>query len=341
MPVKEKNIKIYIIIGAVCYLLLFYFSLHMGHVVYVNETEITQSITNTVQFGGNSTNTLVKQQESINWITIAFDAFVNMSENPLDFWPLSIKFLIPALFFLICDAIGIGWILAVGETKRQDAPNQEHGSARWNLDYAGYYKKYVAPYDSKKDPFDPNMPFSQRVMLNLNNKLTNLNDNVFVVGGPGTGKSFRVIKPSLMQMNCSTITTDPSGELMQCCGKPLFEHGIKLKLFSTSDMRHSNCYNPFDYVFDENGHVDESKVSTMINLFLENASGTSAKAKGDPFWDKSARALMAALAYYMLENPSINQMRKGKRYAPDINFCTMLKLVQSGKVSEANFQQQP
>ena len=336
MPVKEKNIKIYIIIGAVCYLLLFYFSLHMGHVVYVNETEITQSITNTVQFGGNSTNTLVKRQESINWITIAFDAFVNMSENPLDFWPISIKFLIPALFFLICDAIGIGWILAVGETKRQDAPNQEHGSARWNLDYAGYYKKYVAPYDSKKDPFDPNMPFSQRVMLNLNNKLTNLNDNVFVVGGPGTGKSFRVIKPSLMQMNCSTITTDPSGELMQCCGKPLFEHGIKLKLFSTSDMRHSNCYNPFDYVFDENGHVDESKVSTMINLFLENASGTSAKAKGDPFWDKSARALMAALAYYMLENPSINQMRKGKRYAPDINFCTMLKLVQSGKVSEAS-----
>ena len=141
MPVKEKNIKIYIIIGAVCYLLLFYFSLHMGHVVYVNETEITQSITNTVQFGGNSTNTLVKQQESINWITIAFDAFVDMSENPLDFWPISIKFLITALFFLICDAIGIGWILAVGETKRQDAPNQEHGSARWNLDYAGYYKQ--------------------------------------------------------------------------------------------------------------------------------------------------------------------------------------------------------
>ena len=69
---------------------------------------------------------------------------------------------------------------------------------------------------------------------------------------------------------------------------------------------------------------------------MENASGTSAKAKGDPFWDKSARALMAALAYYMLENPSINQMRKGKRYAPDINFCTMLKLVQSGKVSEAS-----
>ena len=43
---------------------------------------------------------------------------------------------------------------------------------------------------------------------------------------------------------------------------------------------------------------------------------------------------MAALAYYMLENPMINQVRKGKRYAPDINFCTMLKLVQAGKVSE-------
>lgn len=257
-----------------------------------------------------------------------------MSENPVAIWPLSIKFLIPALFFLVCVAFGIGWMLAIGDTRRQDAPGREHGSAKWNLDYNNYYKQFVAPYDPKRDPFDPNMPFSSRVMLNLNNKKTGRNANVFVVGGPGTGKSFRVIKPSLMQMNCSTITTDPSGELMQCCGKPLHEHGIKLKLFSTSDMKHSNCYNPFDYIFDENGEVEESKVSTMINLFLENASGSSSKSKGDPFWDKSARALMAALAYYMLENPMTNQLRKGKRYAPDINFCTMLKLVQAGKVSE-------
>ena len=308
----------------------------MGHAVYLDEaaTKATE-ISSSIQFGtyGNAASAPVVK-ESINWFTVAFEALANMSENPVAIWPLSIKFLIPALFFLVCVAFGIGWMLAIGDTKRQDAPGKEHGSAKWNLDYANYYKQFVEPYDSRKDPFDPNMPFSSRVMLNLNNKKTGRNANVFVVGGPGTGKSFRVIKPSLMQMNCSMITTDPSGELMQCCGKPLHEHGIKLKLFSTSDMKHSNCYNPFDYIFDENGEVEESKVSTMINLFLENASGSSSKSKGDPFWDKSARALMAALAYYMLENPMTNQVRKGKRYAPDINFCTMLKLVQAGKVSE-------
>lgn len=336
MPLKESKLKTYLLVGGLIYVLFFYFSLHMGHAVYLDEaaakaTEISSSI----QFGTyNNTASAPVVKESINWFTVAFEALANMSENPVVIWPLSIKFLIPALFFLVCVAFGIGWMLAIGDTKRQDAPGKEHGSAKWNLDYANYYKQFVEPYDSKKDPFDPNMPFSSRVMLNLNNKKTGRNANVFVVGGPGTGKSFRVIKPSLMQMNCSTITTDPSGELMQCCGKPLHEHGIKLKLFSTSDMKHSNCYNPFDYIFDENGEVEESKVSTMINLFLENASGSSSKSKGDPFWDKSARALMAALAYYMLENPMTNQVRKGKRYAPDINFCTMLKLVQAGKVSE-------
>lgn len=336
MPLKESKLKTYLLVGGLIYVLLFYFSLHMGHAVYLDEaaakaTEISSSI----QFGtyGNTASAPVVK-ESINWFTVAFEALANMPENPVAIWPLSIKFLIPALFFLVCVAFGIGWMLAIGDTKRQDAPGREHGSAKWNLDYNNYYKQFVAPYDPKRDPFDPNMPFSSRVMLNLNNKKTGRNANVFVVGGPGTGKSFRVIKPSLMQMNCSTITTDPSGELMQCCGKPLHEHGIKLKLFSTSDMKHSNCYNPFDYIFDENGEVEESKVSTMINLFLENASGSSSKSKGDPFWDKSARALMAALAYYMLENPMTNQLRKGKRYAPDINFCTMLKLVQAGKVSE-------
>lgn len=336
MPLKESKLKTYLLVGGLIYVLLFYFSLHMGHAVYLDEaaakaTEISSSI----QFGTyDNTASAPVVKESINWFTVAFEALANMSENPVAIWPLSIKFLIPALFFLVCVAFGIGWMLAIGDTKRQDAPGREHGSAKWNLDYNNYYKQFVAPYDPKRDPFDPNMPFSSRVMLNLNNKKTGRNANVFVVGGPGTGKSFRVIKPSLMQMNCSTITTDPSGELMQCCGKPLHEHGIKLKLFSTSDMKHSNCYNPFDYIFDENGEVEESKVSTMINLFLENASGSSSKSKGDPFWDKSARALMAALAYYMLENPMTNQLRKGKRYAPDINFCTMLKLVQAGKVSE-------
>lgn len=336
MPLKENKLKTYLLVGGLIYLLLFYFSLHMGHAVYLDEaaTKATE-ISSSIQFGtyGNAASAPVVK-ESINWFTVAFEALANMSENPVAIWPLSIIFLIPALFFLVCVAFGIGWMLAIGDTKRQDAPGKEHGSAKWNLDYANYYKQFVEPYDSRKDPFDPNMPFSSRVMLNLNNKKTGRNANVFVVGGPGTGKSFRVIKPSLMQMNCSMITTDPSGELMQCCGKPLHEHGIKLKLFSTSDMKHSNCYNPFDYIFDENGEVEESKVSTMINLFLENASGSSSKSKGDPFWDKSARALMAALAYYMLENPMTNQVRKGKRYAPDINFCTMLKLVQAGKVSE-------
>lgn len=336
MPLKESKLKTYLLVGGLIYVLLFYFSLHMGHAVYLDEaaakaTEISSSI----QFGTyDNTASAPVVKESINWFTVAFEALANMSENPVAIWPLSIKFLIPALFFLVCVAFGIGWMLAIGDTRRQDAPGREHGSAKWNLDYNNYYKQFVAPYDPKRDPFDPNMPFSSRVMLNLNNKKTGRNANVFVVGGPGTGKSFRVIKPSLMQMNCSTITTDPSGELMQCCGKPLHKHGIKLKLFSTSDMKHSNCYNPFDYIFDENGEVEESKVSTMINLFLENASGSSSKSKGDPFWDKSARALMAALAYYMLENPMTNQLRKGKRYAPDINFCTMLKLVQAGKVSE-------
>lgn len=336
MPLKESKLKTYLLVGGLIYVLFFYFSLHMGHAVYLDEaaTKATE-ISSSIQFGtyANAASAPVIK-ESINWFTVAFEALANMSENPVAIWPLSIKFLIPALFFLVCVAFGIGWMLAIGDTKRQDAPGKEHGSAKWNLDYANYYKQFVEPYDSRKDPFDPNMPFSSRVMLNLNNKKTGRNANVFVVGGPGTGKSFRVIKPSLMQMNCSTITTDPSGELMQCCGKPLHEHGIKLKLFSTSDMKHSNCYNPFDYIFDENGEVEESKVSTMINLFLENASGSSSKSKGDPFWDKSAKALMSALAYYMLENPMTNQVRKGKRYAPDINFCTMLKLVQAGKVSE-------
>ena len=44
---------------------------------------------------------------------------------------------------------------------------------------------------------------------NLDDKTVNRSANVLVLGGNGTGKTFKYIKPNILQKNCSLIITDP------------------------------------------------------------------------------------------------------------------------------------
>ena len=47
------------------------------------------------------------------------------------------------------------------------------------------------------------------------------NKNIVVIGGSGSGKTRFFVKPSVMQMNCSMVITDPKGTLIEECGKML------------------------------------------------------------------------------------------------------------------------
>ena len=51
------------------------------------------------------------------------------------------------------------------------------------------------------------------VSLSLNNEICNRSANVLVIGGTGTGKTFKYIKPNILQENCSVVVTDPSGDI--------------------------------------------------------------------------------------------------------------------------------
>ena len=169
-----------------------------------------------------------------------------------------------------------------------------------------------------------NKPFSGIQTLRLGLERGN-NTNGLIIGAAGMGKSFRFIKPNIMQLNTSYVITDPSGEIFSTLSRLLLESGYDVKLFSTSDQAHSMCYNPFDYVYDAEGEIDEAKVSTMVNMFQKNADGMQKANKGgDPFWEKSANALLTACAMYLLEFCAVTMQ----------NFYNVLKLVQAGKESE-------
>lgn len=329
MQPQENRLRTILISFGSIFLLLVYLSLHISHAMYPPSNTTTFN-NQTTSFGGKEISSPAEQTENVDIMSAFIEGMNTATTDPLGFTPISVKVLIPISVFLLIELCVGGYMLAYKQVNGEDAAGKEHGSAKWQTNISGYLKGYSDPYNPKKDEFDPNVIISDRLRMSFNIPIIDnkRNLNTLVIGGSGAGKSFRFVKPNLAQMNCSTITTDPSGELLECMGKPLMNHGVKVKVFSTSDMKHSNCYNPFDYVYDENGCVDEAKVSTMVYLFLKNADGAQAaqKKSGDPFWDKSAKAFLSALAYYLLENTELKK--------ECINFTTMLKLTQAGKVSE-------
>ena len=163
-----------------------------------------------------------------------------------------------------------------------------------------YYRETDKKEDNKKISVDSVLKAAEaakkiKPMLNL---------NMIILGGSGTGKSRFFVKPNLMQCNSSFVVTDPSGELLQSCGKMLQREGYDIKVFNIDKMVHSCNYNPFHYLkesFSEDctEKYKPENVIKMINVFMENTKGEGQSA--DPFWDKSTQLLISACVFYLLD----------------------------------------
>ena len=113
---------------------------------------------------------------------------------------------------LLVGLIGAAGLRLAVYFKAQNAKKfrhgREYGSARWGN--AEDIKPFIDPR------FDQNILLTQteRVMVGRNkNPKYNINKNVLIIGGSGSGKTRYHIKPNLMQMNASYIVTDPKGLL--------------------------------------------------------------------------------------------------------------------------------
>lgn len=194
-----------------------------------------------------------------------------------------------------------------GDRKQYDERYVDHG-------------KYIDPITKKPvETADPNMIASNDTKLSINDRKTFRNNNFLILGGAGTGKSRFVIKPNLLQENCSYVVTDPSGEIIVSCGKVLSDHGYKIKIFNLSNMGHSNTYNPFNYIRDEAG------VLMVIDCLIKNTTGKNEK--GDQFFTNSEKLLYSACIFYLIDFET-DESRK--------NFSSVMDMINMSQVDENN-----
>lgn len=217
---------------------------------------------------------------------------------------------------LLFGAAGAAIIRAVVYFKAKNAKKYRHGveygSARWGG------PKDIAPFVDPK--FDQNILLTQteRVMVGRNKiPKYNINKNVLVIGGSGSGKTRFHIKPNLMQMNASYIVTDPKGTVVLECGKMLQRGGYEIKILNTIDFKQSMKYNPFRYIYCEND------ILKLVNCIMENTKGEDSKG-GEDFWAKAeALYYQALIAYIWYEAPEEEK-----------NMTTLLEMLNASEVRE-------
>lgn len=178
-------------------------------------------------------------------------------------------------------------LLMMTSGKKSDFKGIEHGSARW-----------ANPSEKAKFTDSTGIPCGENFYLTVNRpkKMYHETDNLneLVIGGSGAGKSFRKIKPDIIQMTGSYVVTDPSGELYRDMAGFLRNHGYKVRLFNLKDIQYSNTYNPFAYVSNEN------ELLNLAKLFMNSTSGEGDK---KDFWTGSAEKLLFTIMLYYFHHP--------------------------------------
>jgi type IV secretion system protein VirD4 len=110
------------------------------------------------------------------------------------------------IFIGICGAFAIKEIVYFkGKNAKKYRKGIEYGSARWGT------SEDIKPFIDPKFQNNIILTQTERIMMGRNKiPKYNINKNVLVIGGSGSGKTRFHVKPNLMQMNSSYIVTDPN-----------------------------------------------------------------------------------------------------------------------------------
>lgn len=118
------------------------------------------------------------------------------------------------------------------------------------------------------------------------------NQNVLVLGVPGSGKSRGHVLPNLMEMTSSFVVLDPKGELFAISAKMLKSRGYKVQCVDfDTPLNTVDYYNPLQFIETED---DILRVTDLLVADLKRHST-------DMFWGHSAQILANSLVGYLME----------------------------------------
>ncbi len=219
------------------------------------------------------------------------------------------------------------WMLCFVMYYQQVAMNlmhgKEYGTAQWGSIKA-FNKKYAEEIETG------NKILSENIRMKYDSS-TLRNNNTFVVGGSGAGKTFFFVTPNLLNNHGSMVYTDPKGGLLADYGTWLDRQPhTRVLQINLCEMEKSMRFNPFPFI------RKRSDVSRLIrNIMLNTTPTEGAGGSVDPFWDRAESLYLQAIFLYVwLECPRMEYDDNGNEIYLKQNFETVIKILDEAKVSD-------
>lgn len=135
---------------------------------------------------------------------------------------------------------------------------------------------------------------------------TGINNNMLVIGPSGAGKTRHVLKPNLLQMGSSFIVLDTKGTLCREMGTMLAGAGYTVECLDFANICEEPRplpagaahvgYNPLSFIRrDSHGRPNQQDILSIAVALCPVENGK------EPFWDRAAANLLAALIAYVME----------------------------------------
>jgi len=164
---------------------------------------------------------------------------------------------------------------------------EEHGSARYAT------REEMAKF-SDGEP-NNNIIFTRYARVGLfSHRLAyevRKNKNIVCIGGPGSGKTFTFVKPNIMQMHSTYVTTDPKGLLVRETGQMLEDAGYKIKIINLDTLENSDTFNVFEYI------KTELDVDRVLEAITEGTK--KGDQKGEDFWNQAEALLIRSFIAFL------------------------------------------
>lgn len=127
------------------------------------------------------------------------------------------------------------------------------------------------------------------------------NKNTTIIGAPGTGKSFTIIRNAILQCikrGESFGVVDPKGELYEDLFLEVERRGYNAKLFNLVEQENSDPIDLLAECFDINGDLNTDRIDSFVKNILANTRDTD---RPDTFWESGADNLLSLHVNLVLE----------------------------------------
>lgn len=222
--------------------------------------------------------------ENTEILKIMTDSMEHMKANPLGFnWNEDIQknFLEYEKWWLMSFFILILVLYASQGIGKSEFHGIEHGSASWATE------NDLKPFRKPSSTI-----IGHRLYLQKKDPRKDYNQNRFIIGASGTGKTFGDVEPNILLAKDNYIVTDIKGSILRDTAYRLSEEGYKIKVLNLISMAHSTRFNPFHYI------KNDEDILILADTFLRNTDNGNT-INEDGFWSKAERALLQAVMFYI------------------------------------------